>query len=115
MRRELCDDDELIATYEYVEHAGDRVIVEIALHVPVERAAPVFAREFPGHRIAGSPELGRALGGAPGRHSHRYERGPSEEPPSPPPGVTLTPIDRPVGDLLDAFHAGYHPGHVDFD
>src|SRR3954447_18376227 len=57
VRRELCDGGELIATYEYVERNGNRVIVEIALHVPVERAAPVFLREFPGHRIAGSPEL----------------------------------------------------------
>jgi hypothetical protein len=60
MRRELIDAGELIATYEF-ERAGNRVIAEIDLHAPAKRAAPVFARAFPGHRNAGSPELGQAL------------------------------------------------------
>jgi GNAT superfamily N-acetyltransferase len=106
VRRELTDEGELIATYEYVERAGNRVIDTIALHVPVERAAPVFHREFPGHRIAGSPKLGHALeqlGAIPSRHAHRYVHGGSDEPPQVPPGVRLEPVDG--RDLLPAYRA----------
>ena len=116
MRRELVDGGELIARYEYVERAGNRVLDWVELLVGVERAVPVFVRRFQGHRIAGSAELGRALeaaGAIPSRHAHRYDCDPSDVPPDPPEGVRLTPVDRPARDLLDAFHAGYAPGHVD--
>src|SRR4051812_47234316 len=90
VRRELFDRGELIARYEYVEHNGNRVLDHIELLVEVERAVPVFLRYFQGHRIAGGPELGRALealGALPSRHAHRYDRGPSDVPPQPPRGV----------------------------
>ena len=102
----LFDDGELIADYEYVERADHRVIDRVELHVPVERAVPVFLREFRGHRIAAGPELGRALeaaGGLPSRHAHRYEHPGSDEPPDPPPGVRLTPVDG--SDLLPVYRA----------
>ena len=39
--------------------------------------------------------------------------GRKDEPPDPPPGVRLRPVDRSAEDLLDVFHKGYHPGHID--
>src|SRR3954451_20833647 len=84
VRRELFDDGELIASYEYVERNDNRVLDRVTLHVAAARAAPVFAQEFQGHRVAGGPELGRALealGAIPARHAHLYERGPSDVPP----------------------------------
>jgi GNAT superfamily N-acetyltransferase len=89
-----------------VQRGHNRVLDRITLHVPVARAAPVFAHRFQGHRVAGSPELGRALeafGAIPARHAHLYERGPSDVPPQVPPGVRLVPYDG--RDLLDVYRA----------
>src|SRR5262249_17267460 len=76
----------------------------VRLHVDVGRAAPVFAREFQGHRVAAGPELGHALeafGAVPSRHAHVYERGPSDVPPELPEGVSLIAYDG--RDLLDVY------------
>src|SRR3954447_7875630 len=76
VRRELFDERELIARYVYAERAANRVVDWVELYVPVERAVPVFLREFPGHRVAAGPELGRALearGAIAARHAHLYE------------------------------------------
>ena len=106
MRRELFDAGELIADYELVERDGNRVLDRLRLHVPVARAAPVIAARFQGHRVAGSPELGRALerlGARRFRHAHLYERGPSDVRPEVPDGVTLVPYDG--RDLRELYRA----------
>src|SRR3954451_19404384 len=61
VRRELFDAGELIADFVLVERNGNRVLDRVTLHVSVDRAVPVFVREYRGHRIAAGPELGRAL------------------------------------------------------
>jgi len=106
----------VIARYDDAERGGNRVADWVELLVPVKRAVPVFMRELRGYRIAAPPDLGLALvaaGGIPARHAHRYERGPYDGPVTPPAGVRLTAVDRPVEDLLDAFAAAYPPEHPD--
>jgi GNAT superfamily N-acetyltransferase len=89
--------------------------------VAVERVAETVLAELRGMRIAGDEALGRALiaaGGKPLRHAHLMSRDLARDPaperwPEPPPGVRLTDVDRPAGDLVDAFRAAYPPGHPD--
>ena len=105
-RRTLTDaDGTAVATFTYIERDGRRVADLLELEVPVERAVPAILRAaagLPGGR-SGRPRAraGRAAGGKPARHAHVYSHDLAERPePSPPPGIELTPVDRPVAEIL---------------
>ena len=88
--------------------------------VALNLVAETVLTELRGMRIAGDEALGRALiaaGGKSLRHAHLMSRDLARDP-APgswpdAPGVRLTDVDRPAGDLVDAFRAAYPPGHPD--
>ncbi|HEX6021388.1 MAG TPA: GNAT family N-acetyltransferase [Solirubrobacter sp.] len=118
-RRTLTDTDGTpIATFYDVTRGGRRVADLLALEVPVKRAlAPILA-QLKGYRVAGPVELGRALieaGGRPVRHAHVYSHDLKTRPePEPPPGITLTPVDRAADELVPAYLAAHPPDHPDY-
>jgi GNAT superfamily N-acetyltransferase len=117
--RTLHDSDGTpIARYLYVNSGGREIADLLELEVPVERAVPVVLSGLKGMRVAGPPELGWALavrGARVRRHAHVYSHDLAGEraEPDPPPGITLTPVDRPIVDLLPAYRAAFPPGHPD--
>jgi GNAT superfamily N-acetyltransferase len=97
--------------------------LEPADDVSRERAVAAIMSELRGWHVAGDEALGRLLvaaGAAPGRHVHVMSRdlgrypapGDWLEPPLPP-GVRLTPVNRPPIDLAPAYTAAFPPGHPD--
>jgi GNAT superfamily N-acetyltransferase len=121
--RLLVDDrGRRIARFTYDDRGGrpwaDLLVLEPG--VDVATAADAVRRDLGGHRVAGPPVLGRALvaaGATPRRHGHvmRHALAHVREPPAPPPGLRLTPMDRPVQDLIASSMAAYPPGHWDFE
>jgi GNAT superfamily N-acetyltransferase len=85
--------------------------------VSPERAAAAVMADLRGMRIAGDEALGRELiaaGGKATRHAHLMSHDLAERPGwHVPTGYRLTEVDRPAGDLMDAYLAAFPPGHVD--
>jgi GNAT superfamily N-acetyltransferase len=88
--------------------------------VSVDAAAAAVLADLRGWRLAPDEDLGRALvaaGGTPLRHGHMYSYDFARNPPprtwDAPPGIRLTDIDRPVGELIPARVAAYPPEHPD--
>ena len=99
-------------------------LIELAAGVREVDAVPSIVAELRGWRVAPRVQLGRALvaaGGRPCRHAHALSRDLVADPaprawlePPVPPGIELTPVDRPAIDLAPAAHAAYPPDHPDF-
>jgi GNAT superfamily N-acetyltransferase len=108
-----------IATFDDIERDGRRVADLLELEVPVERAVRPILAQLKGYRVAGPVELGRALieaGGTPARHAHIYTHDLAGRPvPHPPPGITLTPVDRPATEIVPAYLAAHPPDHPDYE
>ena len=109
-----------VGRYEQTESAG-HAYADVFTRPPAVSAADAAAvvlAELRGLRIAGDEELGRELvaaGGRPLRHVHLLSRDLGRDPPraTVPPGLRLTPVDRPAADLLEAYRLAYAPGHLD--
>jgi hypothetical protein len=97
--------------------------VELAAGVTPEQAVAAIMSELRGWHVAGDEALGRRLvtaGAAPRRHVHVMSRDLARDPaptdwlePPLPPGVRLTPVDRPPIDLAATYAAAFPPGHPD--
>jgi hypothetical protein len=113
-----------IARFRAGDHEGRPIANDFELGVtPEEASAPVLA-ELAGWRIAVDEPFGRLLviaGGRPKRHAHTLSRDLVRDPAPPgwlapplPPGMRLTPVDRPALDLAPACKAAYPRDHIDF-
>jgi hypothetical protein len=119
-RRTLTDADGVpIARFTHAERDGRAVAAELELQAPLERALPVIRRALEGMRVSGPEALGRALvaaGATPGRHARMYSLDLRARPGAAelPPGIELTPLDRPAAELLPAYRAAHPREHVDW-
>jgi GNAT superfamily N-acetyltransferase len=88
---------------------------------PLDGVAERILADLAGWKVAPEPRLGEALvarGARPTRHVHLRSRDlrrrPPGETPSPPPGVTIGPLDRGAAELGELYAAAYSPGHADW-
>lgn len=119
MRRVLRDAGGPVGSYERDERGG-ALYADLFRREPgvsAERAARAVLADLRGMRIAGDEALGRELiaaGGTATRHGHLMSHDLNERPAwQAPEGYRLTEVDRPAGDLIDAYLAAFPAGHVD--
>jgi hypothetical protein len=123
--RVLLDaDGRELARFQETQRDGRRVADLFALSVPADQALATVLTELAGWRVSAEEDFGRALvdaGCRPRRHGHVLSRDLVRDP-APrdwldqpvPPGMHLTPVDRPALDLAPACLAAYPRDHPDY-
>lgn len=124
--RVLLDaDGREVARFRAGEHEEWPIANDFSLSVPPEDACPTVRQGLAGWRIAVDEPFGRLLvaaGGRPKRHARTLARDLVRDPAPPdwleprtPPGLRLTPVDRPGRDLAPACITAYPRNHPDFE
>jgi hypothetical protein len=115
-----------VARFEPTEREGRRVADRLQLSdgVRAEEAVPLVLEDLAGWRVGAAEPFARMLvaaGGRARRHAHVMSRDLVRDPAPPswlepalPPGVRLTPVDRPAADLAAAAFAAYPRDHLDY-
>jgi hypothetical protein len=123
--RVLLDaDGREIARFQKSQRDGLRLADLFELSVPAADALATVLAELAGWRVSAAEDFGRLLveaGGRARRHGRvlsrdlvRYPAPPDWLQPPAPPGVRLTPVDRPALDLASACMAAYPRDHPDY-
>jgi hypothetical protein len=120
----LDADGREIARFQETVDDDRRYAHHFDLTVPPREAVATVLAELNGWRVAVEEPFGRLLvaaGGRPHRHGHSLSRDLARDPappewltPAVPPGLRLTPVDRPATDLAPACKAAYPADHPDY-
>jgi GNAT superfamily N-acetyltransferase len=113
-----------IARFEQGQRDGRPTANQFSLSVAPEDAVAAVVAQLAGWSVAVDEPFGRLLvnaGGRPRRHAHVLSRDLASDPAPPewleppiPPGLRLTPVDRPPTDLAPASFAAYPSDHPDY-